>query len=90
MVDRMGILHQWHDFQIDYYRKLATQWCQEHGRVYLWCLWKENGCIYSKLSDYDSEYLLRVCNSPRMGVCGYDGSAVYPDQLVPDSEIKKA
>ena len=27
---------------------------------------------------------LRVCNSPRMGVCGYEGSEMYPDQFVPD------
>ena len=34
--------------------------------------------------DIDSEeegevYLLSVCNSPRMGVCGYEGSFKYPD-----------
>lgn len=34
----------------------------------------------------EEEFLLKVCNSPRMGVCGYDGSDVYPDQFVPDSE----
>lgn len=32
------------------------------------------------------EMLLDVCNSPRMGVCGYNGSAMYPDQFVPDKE----
>ena len=30
------------------------------------------------------EMLLPVCNSPRMGVCGYCGSDIYPDQFVPD------
>lgn len=25
-----------------------------------------------------------VCNSPRMGVCGYCGSAVCPEQFIPD------
>ena len=29
---------------------------------------------------------LMVCNSPRMGVCGYEGSVLYPDQFVPDKE----
>lgn len=32
------------------------------------------------------EMLLPVCNSPRMGVCAYEGSTVYPDQFVPDTE----
>ena len=27
-----------------------------------------------------------ICNSPRMGICGYDGSHVYPDQFKPDEE----
>ena len=27
-----------------------------------------------------------ICNSPRMGICGYDGSLVYPDQFKPDEE----
>lgn len=30
------------------------------------------------------EMLLPVCNSPRMGVCGYCGSERYPDQFEPD------
>ena len=33
------------------------------------------------------EMLLNVCNSPRMGVCGYEGSDIYPDQFVPDTEL---
>ena len=69
--------------------------CGKRTAVYIYPLRIYNGNPFlcekcSKLSDYDSEYLLRVCNSPRMGVCGYDGSTVYPDQLVPESEIKKA
>lgn len=40
----------------------------------------------SELPDYEDAYLLRVCNSPRMGVCGYDGSDIYPDQFIPDTE----
>ena len=34
MVDRMGISQQWYDFQSEYYRKLAIEWCQEHGLEY--------------------------------------------------------
>lgn len=34
----------------------------------------------------EDEYILNVCNSPRMGVCGYNGSDLYPDQFVPDTE----
>ena len=34
------------------------------------------------------EFLLPICNSPRMGVCGYEGSASYPDQFLPDDEMK--
>lgn len=30
-------------------------------------------------SDSDEDFLLPVCNSPRMGVCGYDGSRKYPE-----------
>lgn len=32
----------------------------------------------------DEEFCLPVCNSPRMGVCGYEGSDVYPDVFEPD------
>lgn len=35
MVDRMGISQQWYDFQAEYYRKLAIEWCQEHGLEYI-------------------------------------------------------
>lgn len=34
------------------------------------------------------EFLLPVCNSPRCGVCGYDGSRKYPDQFEPDVKKK--
>ncbi|MCI5529571.1 MAG: hypothetical protein MR406_05460 [Blautia sp.] len=34
----------------------------------------------------EPEFLLPVCNSPRMGVCGYEGSDIYPDQFEPDKE----
>ena len=35
LVDRMGISQQWYDFQAEYYRKLAIEWCQEHGLEYI-------------------------------------------------------
>ena len=34
--------------------------------------------------DFAPEWLMPICNSPRMGVCGYEGSDVYPDDCVPD------
>ena len=34
----------------------------------------------------DEEYIWAVCNSPRMGVCGYEGIEIYPEQFVPDTE----
>ena len=51
-------------------------WCEE-------CLGEE----YAEEEDsYGIEYMLPVCNSPRMGVCAYDGSRRYPDQFEPDKE----
>lgn len=35
---------------------------------------------------YLPEFYLPICNSPRMGVCGYEGSQLYPDQFVPDEK----
>ena len=49
-------------------------WCEE-------CL-KEEAGIEEDI--YGIEYMLPVCNSPRMGVCGYEGSTRYPDQFEPD------
>lgn len=49
-------------------------WCEE-------CLKKEAGI---EEDIYGIEYMLPVCNSPRMGVCGYEGSTRYPDQFEPD------
>lgn len=39
-------------------------------------------------AEEDTEFMLPVCNSPRMGVCGYEGSVRYDDQFAAD-EIKK-
>lgn len=38
----------------------------------------------SRTHSCGEEMQLNVCNSPRMGVCGYNGSERYPDQFVPD------
>lgn len=57
-------------------------WCDE-------CLHEEN--CDDEQGDFDEyygpEFLLPVCNSPRMGVCGYEGSSVYPDQFEPGEDI---
>ena len=37
---------------------------------------EEEGC--------DRQFLVPICNSPRMGVCGYAGSDRYPDLFEPD------
>lgn len=68
----------------DYYGEKPF-WCEE-------CLKKrateedEDGNDYDDDYDDDYEYMLPVCNSPRMGVCGYDGSRIYPDQFEPDEK----
>ena len=51
-------------------------WCED-------CLKNEN----ADEEEYcESEFFLPICNSPRMGVCGYEGSRVYPDQFEPDKK----
>lgn len=52
-------------------------WCDE-------CLDGENN--NEEGEGYEPEFLLPVCNSPRMGVCGYEGSDIYPDQFEPDKQ----
>ena len=44
-----------------------------------WC----DECL-EKTGNEEMECLLPVCNSQRMGVCGYEGSVYYPDQFEPD------
>ena len=43
----------------------------------------------SEQEEYEEEFLLNVCNSPRMGVCGYNGSEVYPEEFIPDPDNKE-
>ena len=41
--------------------------------------------LNEEFDDYE-EFYLPVCNSPRMGVCGYEGSDRYPDSFEPDKK----
>ena len=43
----------------------------------------------AKTHEGGEDMLLDVCNSPRMGVCGYTGSDIYPDQFMSDVENEK-
>lgn len=54
-------------------------WCEE-------CLRAESDTEDDE-DFYGEEFLLPVCNSPRMGVCGYEGSKKYPDQFESDKEV---
>lgn len=44
-----------------------------------WC----EECL-DKVEEEEPENLLPICNSPRMGVCGYEGSELYSDKFEPD------
>ncbi len=51
------------------------------------CAWDGVGLLCAKCAKTHAcgmEMLLPVCNSPRMGVCAYEGSENYPDQFEPD------
>lgn len=68
--------------------------CKKRPAVYIdpQCPYEENPFYCEKCADKwleGCEYLLKVCNSPRMGVCGYDGSEIYPDQFVADPELEE-
>ncbi len=65
--------------------------CGKNPAVYIAaeCFYEGNGFLCEdcvKTNEYGEEMLLDVCNSPRMGVCGYCGSDKYPDQFIPDSQ----
>lgn len=69
-----------------------TLLCDECGKetataVCVECAWDNHGLLCTKCAKTHpcgEEMLLAVCNSPRMGVCAYEGSSVYPEQFVPD------
>ncbi len=49
---------------------------------------EDGGPVQDDDENFMDEYLLPVCNSPRMGVCAYEGSEIYPDCLEPDKKAK--
>ncbi len=71
--------------------------CDECGKkpaVYICaeCVYEGSGWLCedcAKTHECGEEMLLPVCNSPRMGVCGYCGSDVYPDQFIPDKNRER-
>lgn len=72
--------------------------CDECGKkpavaVCTECLWTSGTGFLcedcSKTHECGEDMQLNVCNSPRMGTCGYQGSNYYPDQFVPDVEISQ-
>lgn len=66
--------------------------CEECGKkpvayICTECLYEGSGRLCedcARTHECGEEMLLSVCNSPRMGVCGYCGSDIYPDQFVAD------
>ena len=66
--------------------------CEECGKkpvayICTECLYEGSGRLCedcTRTHECGEEMLLPVCNSPRMGVCGYCGSDIYPDQFVAD------
>lgn len=54
------------------------------------CLWEGDDPYYCEdcgiAHECGEDMLMDICNSPRMGVCGYCGSEKYPDQFVADTE----
>ena len=59
-----------------YYYDESPFWCED-------CLKNDN----ADEEEYcESDFFLPICNSPRMGVCGYEGSEVYPCQFEQDKE----
>ena len=60
-----------------YYYGVSPFWCEN-------CLENDNA---DEEEYYEPEIFLPICNSPRMGVCGYEGSRVYPDQFESDNEM---
>ena len=52
-------------------------WCEE-------CLEKKDMEDDESEEYCETDFFVRICNSPRMGVCGYEGSDQYPEQFEPD------
>lgn len=73
-------------------RKNKAKWITPEGISFdnniFWC----DECLEN--GEDIPEYVLPICNSPRMGVCAYEGSNIYPEQFEPDvvddaNKIKK-
>lgn len=53
------------------------------------CYWEGDGFLCEdcmEIHECGEDMQLPACNSPRMGVCAYEGSDRYPDRFVPDTE----
>ncbi|MBU5480613.1 hypothetical protein KQI91_05160 [Blautia sp. MSJ-19] len=42
--------------------------------------------IFYEYDFYFPDLWLPICNSPGMGVCGYEGSKIYPNQFETDKD----
>ena len=56
-------------------KKPATAVCAECGELLCEDCREDHEC--------GKDMLMRICNSPRFGVCGYEGSTKYPDKFIP-------
>lgn len=63
--------------------KNTAKWINPQG-FYDDILFLCEDCLEESEEELDFDCLLQVCNSPRMGACGYEGSKCYPDQFEPD------
>ena len=55
-----------------------------------WCEECVNKLEAGELEAYENDvFFLPITNSPRMGVCGYEGSNIYPEQFEPDMPENK-
>lgn len=64
------------------HEKPATVICAE-------CIYDGAGFLCDDCKDTHEcgeDMQLNICNSPRKGVCAYEGSDIYPDQFIPDKE----
>lgn len=63
--------------------KNPAQWISPEG-FYDGDAFRCEACLEEE--EDEEEFWLPVCNSPRMGVCGYEGSDKYPDVFTPDQK----
>ena len=55
-----------------------------------WCEECVNKLEAGELEAYENDvFFLPITNSPRMGVCGYEGSDIYSEQFEPDMPENK-